>query len=53
VTYEGPPAVVFTAPDPAAVADAEAPVADDGDGADRRSRSRLLPAAAGEPLDAR
>jgi iron(III) transport system ATP-binding protein len=53
VTYEGPPAVVFTAPDPAAVADAEAPVADDGDGADRRSRSRLLSAAAGQPLDTR
>jgi len=53
VTYEGPPAVVFTAPDPAAVADAEAPVADGGDGADRRSRSRLLPAAAGQPLDTR
>jgi iron(III) transport system ATP-binding protein len=52
LTYEGPPAVVFPAPDPAAVTDAEAPVADD-DGADRRSRSRLLPAAAGKPVDAR
>jgi iron(III) transport system ATP-binding protein len=53
VTYEGPPAVVFPAPDPAAVTDAEAPVADDDDGADRRSRSRRLPAAAGQPLDPR
>ena len=53
LTYEGPPAVVFPAPDHAAVADAEAPVADEDDGADRRSRSRRLPAAAGQPLDAR
>jgi iron(III) transport system ATP-binding protein len=54
VTYEGPPAVVFPAPDPAAVTDAEAPsAADDDDGTDRRSRSRRLPAAAGQPLDAR
>jgi iron(III) transport system ATP-binding protein len=52
VTYEGPPAVVFPAPDPAVI-DAEAPMADDDDGADRRSRSRQLPAAAGQPLDAR
>jgi iron(III) transport system ATP-binding protein len=53
LTYEGPPAVVFPAPDSAAVTDAEAPVTDDDDGADRRSRSRLLPAAAGQRLDAR
>jgi hypothetical protein len=53
VTYQGPPAVVFPAPDPAAATDAEAPVADDDDAADRRSESRRLPAAAGQPLDAR
>ena len=53
VTYEGPPAVVFPAPDPGVVTDAEAPAADDDNGADRRSRSLRLPAAAGQPLDAR
>jgi iron(III) transport system ATP-binding protein len=53
VTYEGPPAVVFPAQDPAAATDADAPVVDDGDAADRRSRSRRLPAAAGRSLDAR
>jgi iron(III) transport system ATP-binding protein len=52
LTYEGPPAVVFPAPDPPAVAGAEAPVAGHDDGADRRSRSRPLPAAARQPLDA-
>jgi iron(III) transport system ATP-binding protein len=54
VTYEGPPAVVFPAPDPGAVTDAEAPaVTDDDNGADRRSPSLRLPAVAGQPLDAR
>jgi iron(III) transport system ATP-binding protein len=54
LTYEGPPAVVFPAPDPAAVTDAEAAsAANDDDSADRRSRSRPVPAAAGQPLDAR
>jgi iron(III) transport system ATP-binding protein len=54
VTYEGPPAVVFPAPDPAVVTDAEAPAAADGDdGAAGEPRSRRLPAAAGQPLDPR
>jgi len=53
VTYDGPPAVVFPAPDPAAGPDAAAPAAADDDGPDRRSRSPRLPAAAGQPLDAR
>jgi iron(III) transport system ATP-binding protein len=54
VTYEGPPAVVFPAGDPATVTEADAPAAgDEGDRADRRSRSQRLPAAAGQPLDAR
>ncbi len=53
VTYEGPPAVVFPAPDPTTVTEAKAPAAADDDGADRWSRSQRLPAAAGQPLDAR
>jgi iron(III) transport system ATP-binding protein len=53
VTYEGPPAVVFPAPDPTTVTEAQAPAAADDDGADRWSRSHRLPAAAGQRLDAR
>jgi iron(III) transport system ATP-binding protein len=53
VTYDGPPAVVFSAPDLAAEPDTAAPAAADDDGPDRRSRSPRLPAAAGQPLDAR
>jgi hypothetical protein len=44
--------VVFPAPEPADVTDADAPVADD-DGPNRRPRPGRLPAAAGQPLDAR
>jgi iron(III) transport system ATP-binding protein len=53
VTYEGPPAVVFPTPDPTTITEAKAPAAADDDGADRWSRSHRLPAAAGQPLDAR
>jgi iron(III) transport system ATP-binding protein len=53
VTYEGPPAVVFPAPDPRAATNTEAAAAADHDDPDRRSGSRRLPAAAGQPLDAR
>jgi iron(III) transport system ATP-binding protein len=53
VTYDGPPAVVFPAPGPAAAADPEAGDAQVDDDSDGGSRTRRVHAVAGHPLDPR